>query len=132
MFDRYSLGGVRTEYVEKTVNIKRAPTDESIRLYEEIKDKAYKSILNTIGGDIVNIVNFKAFEINQNWNSFEKVAYYRFIMNDQIIEGNFEINRFSREDIVMQIYRNLAESIAKEFLRRSLIDGSIKHLYREV
>jgi len=31
---------------EKTVIEKRAPTDDSIRLYEEIKTKAYKSIID--------------------------------------------------------------------------------------
>ena len=40
----------RTEHVpyEKSIVEHRAPTDDSIRIWEEMKEKAYKSILGSI------------------------------------------------------------------------------------
>ncbi len=49
MFD-YKILINRTEFIpyEKTIIEKRAPTDESIRLWNEIKEKAYATIRDTI------------------------------------------------------------------------------------
>ena len=46
MFDRYEMGPRRVS-VESTVNHKRAPTDESIRLLREMEEAARESVLET-------------------------------------------------------------------------------------
>ena len=100
---------------EKTVIEKRAVTDDSIRLYEEIKEKAYKSILNTIELKD-NSFNFTAMFYEEH---FDKVCKYRFTLNGKEIAGEVkssELDFAHKRNIVEHILKKLSDHIATNVL----------------
>lgn len=126
MFDTYHS----KEYVPYEKNIvvteKKAPTDESIRLYEEIKEKAYKSILDS-------------FTINENNISFSVIAYrdklcmedviqYKFILNGKEFVGKDKVGVYgllSKEDVFRNIYASISQEIA-EMLMTDLLKSNYR------
>jgi hypothetical protein len=118
MWDRTIVN--RTNYVpyEKSVNIteKKAPTDESIRLYGELQEKAFKSIIDTfkLNNNIVNGVVIAAQD------------QYPFISNI-IFLAKFKVNGIeykTKTEICKSEYLRLAKFERKrkiaEFLIKSI------------
>jgi len=124
MFDRITLGHTGKEYVPyaKTINIGRAPTDESVKLYGEFQEKAYKSILDSmqISG---NVFNFNAI-ITKSADTFEKCLRYRFRLNSTEYEGKIAIDvlaeSMDKVAAVEDIYRDLANEIAKKIITEAI------------
>ncbi len=115
MFDRIVLARTSREYVpyEKTVVEKRAPTDDSVRLYEEIKDKAYESILESIRIND-NSLN-TAVIVYEEPALFGKTCMYRLTLNGKELSGKIDMIDFMQyrhEDILRKIIQHLAEKIA--------------------
>jgi hypothetical protein len=94
----------------KTVIEKRAPTDDSIRLYDEIKEKAYKSILKTIELND-NTFNLNAILYNE-WSSNHNVCQYRFTLNGKEFTGEIKSSNFNLGDKSV-IYRKIFEGVAQ-------------------
>lgn len=108
------------EYVpyEKTVAEIKAPTDESIKLYDEIKEKAYKSILDTISINN-NSVNIKGI-IYKDICAFGVVCAYSITINGKEITGKIKRNDYGLDDkhsIVIDIYKKLSEHIAEQLIK---------------
>ena len=103
-----------TREVTKTVHEHRAPTDESIKIYKEMVDKAEKSILdvfvisdNILNGSIAVLRNAETMGID---------VIYRFILNGNRLEGSIkteyrEMIR-SREEVIRVVYEKLSKKIA--------------------
>jgi len=89
MFDAYVTRS--REYVpyDKTVTVNRAPTDESIKLWEEMKEKAYKSIIHKIQISD-NVVNGKAIVYN-DIPSMDEACMYEVVVNGRKFEGKFVV-----------------------------------------
>lgn len=91
MFNTYHSH--RTEHVPytKTVVEKKAPTDESIRLYGEMLDKARDSIVDSfqLDGNIVKCTCV-AFEDMEKWNGKHTMSY-KIIINEREIRGEFHL-----------------------------------------
>lgn len=102
MFNKTIIAREGTTYIpyEKTVTIKehKAPTDESIRHYEELKEKAYKNIAevfdiknNIVEGKIVRFLTetyedkeqiLTIFKINgQEFRQIHKIPKWQFTHN---------------------------------------------------
>lgn len=108
----------RTEYVpyEKTVVEKRAPTDESIKLYEEMKEKAYSSILGTIELRD-NMLNVNSI-LYEEYNSMDKVCKYRLMLNGREITGEIKSSMLDLKD--------------KQSIVRKIVDDASRHIAIEI
>lgn len=111
------------EYVPYTTTIveNRAPTDESIRLYEEIKEKAYKSILDAIRVES-NTLNLSAI-LYEDISTHNHTCQYKVKLNNEQLEGRLIISWLSlttlptREDIIRCIFTELSKDISLKLMQ---------------
>jgi hypothetical protein len=122
----YNFYESRGEYVpyEKKVTINRAPTDESIKLYDEMVEKAERSFLdrfklNTTAVDIVVAVFDRSHLGGLR-------VHYVLRLNGKIIQDGFDVldpyrNRvqYQRDNIIEQLYHEVSQKIVYE-LRTSV------------
>lgn len=106
---------VNTPY-EKTVIEKRAPTDDSIRLFGEIQDKAYKSILGTINVQN-NLLNVTAI-LYLNPLTRDAICEYRLLLNNKEINGKLTIEdpylKRDSYEYKMTIFKTIVEDASKD------------------
>lgn len=129
MFDTYIKREKQTEYVpyEKKVTIHRAPTDESVKLYEEFKKKAYDSILDSISINN-NILNFSAIVYRDPY-SYKTSVRYKILVNGREMTGEVELKHgydyptVDRSTAVQKIFEDLAESLTLKLLTNMLSDS---------
>lgn len=118
MLDKYYVNKHEKEYVPYVKIEQRAPTDDSIRLFNEFRDKAYDSILDTIQINN-NIINGKAI-IYQDLCEFSKRLRYEIIVNGKDIKGDIliEDNILDRKnEIIFKMCQRLSDEIVKELLK---------------
>lgn len=94
MGDKYSIelsSTPSTTYVNKTVHEHRAPTDDSIRLYKEMKEKAIDSVMYK--GTMKNICGLGDVEavIARNLLEYKVCLYYNFTFHDKKINGCIDL-----------------------------------------
>lgn len=110
---------------EKTIIECKAPTDASIKLYEEIKEKAYKSIIDTI--EIKNnILNVSAI-IYKELLSYNIICKYTLKLNDANINGKIEVKEYDKDDLYKKIVEAASKFIAIELINK--IDSQEKICY---
>lgn len=117
MFDRVHLHTrVAPEFVPycKTVKEIKAPTDDSIKLYEEIKEKAYKSILESISISD-NVFKAEGY-LYKDLLSFTTVFRYKISLNGVVIDGKEILRDENTEEIMPILYKKVSEHITKELL----------------
>lgn len=102
----------RTEHVpyEKTVIEQRAPTDDSIRIWQEMKEKAYKSVLDSIELRD-NTLNLNAILYEEPY-SYEKVCKYRLSLNGQEMTGEIRSSILDMKN-KMELYRKIVDDAAR-------------------
>ena len=127
MFDNYTTGKSHTEYVpyDKTITEKRAPTDDSIRLANEYKDKILNDLM---GSAVLNNNEFNcAISVYQNPAMFNAlgICIDCWINNKKIqFRKEYEpANSFRHPDKdtairskVAEIVKDFADVIAREIL----------------
>ena len=105
-----------TEHVpyEKTVTVNRAPTDESIKLWEEMKEKAYKSLLGQI--HIKNNVVEASAIIYQDIYAARKIMKYRFLLNGKEFIDQVELgfHETCERDVLRLLYKKVSEKISSQ------------------
>jgi len=126
MFDKYQIGRTVTQYVpyEKEVNEHRAPTDESIKLYEEIKEKAYDSILNSISINN-NTINLSAI-VCKDPCDYKTFVRYKLRVNDAEMIGEVKLKQdftFDKTEIIKNIFEDLSKSLVENLLKNLLMDS---------
>lgn len=120
MFDKTFIQPTRTEYVpyEKTVTIteKKAPTDESIKLFYEMREKAKENLIKEFEVND-NIINAQVFSFNNNDFSMDKLMYIKFVLNGKtiIIKEKIPIS----ECLTPKGYTDLIEKV---FMKNLLIE----------
>lgn len=101
---------------EKTVIEKRAPTDDSIRLFGEIQDKAYKSILGTINVQN-NLLNVAAILYIDPFTR-NAICEYRLLLNNKEINGKLTIEepylKLYSYEYKMTIFKAIVEDASKD------------------
>lgn len=121
-----------TVYVpfEKTVREYKAPTDESIRLLNEMQEKAQQNIINTVLIDENNIKGISIYfqdEIITN-----KIKYFlRFILNGKEYSVNGQISRdewnamnrsvyiaLDSNFMIKELHKKFSEAIAAELMNQ--------------
>lgn len=105
------MGLFNTTYVNRTENTThvtespervdvhehRAPTDESIRLMEEMHDKAFKNIIAKVKVED-NLVNGEIFVMEQPWNYKQDL---RFVVKFKINNHEFLVDKqVSRQEVM--------------------------------
>lgn len=115
MFDRINFCNSK-EYVPYTKNInvveKKAPTDESIRLYQEMKEKAENSLFAVIEVRD-NVLNFDVLTLD-NYLEDTKRFLYRFILNGKEYKGEVPVHLarvMNTEQMILYVRRRIAAQI---------------------
>lgn len=113
-------GGKEPVPYEKTVIEKRAPTDDSVRIYAEFKEKAFASILDTIKTDN-NVLSVAAITF-QDFESFGAKCRYSVTLNGLKIEKTIPIKDFilknpevdmpAKQQVLREILKDVSEEIA--------------------
>jgi hypothetical protein len=120
MFDTYYSQPVnRDHYHTSNVEIieKRAPTDESLKLLEEMHEKVVENILysGTISDNSLNAV----WEVYQNYMTCNIEAAVRIKLNgkERIVHLKLPFHCHSFEDRVEYIYEEICKELAKDILQ---------------
>lgn len=126
MFDTFVETKKETVYVpyEKTVHEHRAPTDDSIKLYKEIKEKAYNSILASISIND-NTLNMKGI-VYRDFCEFSIKCSYSAKLNGWDFEGTVSVKEWNineKQDLIIKILDDLSKSMAVELLKGIPIDS---------
>ncbi len=104
-----------TVYVpfEKTVNVHKAPTDESIKLFHEFREKAVKDIIEKVNVTD-NIVNGYAMYISTGTSpDIQFTLHYKFMLNGEKISGKVDVKyEYGRDS--KALYRNLLKRLYDE------------------
>jgi ribosomal protein L31E len=120
MFDSHYYGS-RSISANVSVQEKRAPTDESVRILKELEEKAWERVLAAIP---LRANGFKgSVHIWRDFYSEEHKATIRFMLNDREGEATIDLPRhespFSKpamEAIAEAIQKEIARHIAAEVL----------------
>jgi len=114
MFDKIIRINPEIKVTEnKTVIEKRAPTDDSIRLLNEMQESAFKNMLDSVNLKSNDLHGCAIMTAQIAWKPFSKIVKYKFILNGVEHFGDFEINDphiIFDEKMFMQI---LCEELAK-------------------
>ena len=102
----------------QTVHEHKAPTDESIRLYQEIEEKAYQGILHRIRVND-NTLNFGAIVHMPRMTTDQEVAYI-FTLNGREITGKITIKHHE------------AMSMDWDGIARKIVEDASKHIAVEI
>ena len=116
--------------VEKTIKEVKAPTDESIKLYSEMKEKAYDSILMTLDASD-NTLGIKAI-VYRDHIEFCTWCKYILLLNGREIKGEIQIHEFEIADgdklaVMKRIYKDASDYIANELIEYMLKDRENRH-----
>ena len=100
----------------QNVHVHIAPTDKSIELYEEIKTKAYSSII-------------ESFSLKDNTVNFDGIIYKDYLRMDCKCAGVFKINnkdfKFEfdvtdfyddKDKILLEIYNKISNELSRQFM----------------
>jgi hypothetical protein len=109
------------EYVPYTKNVEvtehRAPTDEAIRLYKEMEEKAELNIISKerfIDNELNGVVTY----IEMCSNSFDVKAHIKFSLNGKEYHNIVTVSRsysIDRQKSMMLLYTSIIEELAKTF-----------------
>jgi len=109
----------KQEYVpyEKSVVEHRAPTDESIRLYDEMIDKVRSHLVSTITTEN-NPMSFRAAVFFEP-QSFSYVCKYSVILNGKEFTGDFPLDADTPSrpvDVAQKVAKMLADQLARSIV----------------
>lgn len=111
-----------TKYVNKTVTVNRAPTDQSVKLLMEMEKAAEKKITDSIriNNNVIDFIVHKRFNLDVG-NDEYKIIYdingTRKVL-DYIDWGLHGDNNQSKENLFNGIFTALSESIASTLLEK--------------
>lgn len=123
MFDKhyFSFEEVR---VDRNVNINRAPTDESIKLFKEMQDKAYSSVISNIEVK-TNIFTGKVVCFNRNYfNGFDYELIFIFNLGGERFEiketiDEFKFKRLNKENMLQELFEKVSSVIAEKLFKQA-------------
>lgn len=125
MFNKTFIAQPRTQYVpyekEVTIHEHRAPTDESIKLFDELKEKAIRSVTHSVKLNNNKIDAVSAFVVSNVGLTITDELVIRFILNGENMEFAIKIDRHSfyssdkydfQQKILNEMYKQLSNQIA--------------------
>lgn len=112
---------------------RKAPTDESIRLYDEIKERAFKSIVKTVSStEPMNILKYKAIASSRSFNSFDTLVYYNFILNGVVFEGKCSIEPLRNDDVIQKLFKIISEEITQQLFQEAYNKGELQMVIKDI
>ena len=125
MFDKYIVTPEHTTYVpyEKTIIEKRAPTDESIKLFDEYQKRAQESLIERVHvAD--NTLNMEGAAFYEHYSD-QYVFRYRVLLNGCEISDFVRMNKSATEshrDLYLMAYEKIARQIAEKLI--NIVQGA--------
>ena len=122
-------GGSHSHSHRHEVTEKKAPTDESMRLLEEFKTKAEKSVISR------GILKCSNTDIEIAWikqaftmeNPFNETISYRLKINKKTIEGKISLEPEATEiEIADQLIEAVASRLVADMVMRTMREEAIK------
>lgn len=121
MLDRYTVNsGPSSVTASIKVDENRAPTDESVRLLNEMQDKAMHNLMNKIVVED-NDLKGKIFIFREMYPFDQYVAFIQFTLNGKQYEVRSELDS-----------RFMSLLDAKDHLREAMRDAILEQLVRNV
>lgn len=119
MFDTY-VNRHTTEYVDRNITVKeyRAPTDESVKLLNEMTDKALKNIVNTFS--TTNNTMQTTVAIHEDYRNGRREFLCKFVLNGKSNILQVDIPTWQYEtpqQMVEQLYTQICHKLAVEILQ---------------
>lgn len=122
MFDKIQLHSHESRSSHATVNVteKRAPTDDSIKLYHEIREKAEREAIAVLiqGADAENVLNHVQFRTKRdNLREIQRI-YVAFELNGVAHKVECSVDRLGadkHEALVEAVGREILKEISKHF-----------------
>ena len=105
-----------------TIHENKAPTDDSIKLYEEVKEKAYESIIRSVKIEDNGLNG--SMTVFRDLLSYSTRAAYRFTLNKKEYKGDFECDEsfgLNTHDVLDKFIEKLSQSIALELMNMSML-----------
>lgn len=119
MFDTY-VNRHTTEYVDRNITVKeyRAPTDESVKLLNEMTDKALKNIVNTFS-TTNNTLQLTA-AVYEDYRYEKREFLCKFVLNGkshalQVGIPTWEFN--TPEAMIEELYKRICNELAVELMQ---------------
>ena len=127
MFDTYVN---RTEQVTREVIVKeyRAPTDESVKLLNEMQKKALDNIVSQFS-TTNNYLQMKCAVVENNYEE-ARLFISKFTLNGKSHRFDIKINSWdvqTEEDLITSVYERVCAELAKEFMQP--LFNEMKSLY---
>ena len=128
MFDTYVSRNVTERVTESvTVHEHRAPTDESVKLLNELTEKALKNITHRFSTSNNTLQTSWAVYVDQPQH--KRVALCKFVLNGkehtlQVDIPEWEVQ--SKEELLGRLYSEVTERLAKEMLKPLFEEMSCK------
>jgi hypothetical protein len=136
MFDRVVVQPqqTRVEYVTKQVDVKRAPTDESVKLLREMEQAAMERVISA--GKIENNLIHADWRVFQSQTSFGVKVHYRIRVNGTERRESFDVDDFLNvkqdcrlqalaDEVRKHILEMLAKLITEDFFRSAVHEYSL-------
>lgn len=119
MFDTY-VNRHTTEYVDRNITVKeyRAPTDESIKIFNELTDKALKNIINSFS-TTNNTLQVTA-AVYEDYRNQEQEFLCKFVLNGkshliQLALPSYEVA--TPQAMVEELYKKICNKLAAEIMQ---------------
>lgn len=131
MFDTY-VNRHTTEYVDRNITVKeyRAPTDESVKILNELTDKAIKNIINTFSTSNNTLQATAA--VYEDYRNEQREFLCKFVLNGKthIIRVALPSYEFETpNDMIEELYKKICEKLAVEIMQ-PLLQEMTKAFYK--
>lgn len=121
MFDQYHFPK-ETTYVDRhiTVNEHKAPTDESVKLLNELEEKAIKNIISRFSTSNNILQTFCA--VHENGITGYREIFLKMTLNNKDYKLIIEIDPFTMDNIIKQVCDKVSAAIAQEIVNPMLME----------
>jgi formaldehyde-activating enzyme involved in methanogenesis len=104
---------------EKTVHEHRAPTDDSIRIYNEMVQKAQQSVIDAFRIDS-NVIKANIV-VMYNMADMKKTVYFNYELNSVAHKGHFDLELYdiqNRQPVIEQVAKAIANNVTEFILNQ--------------
>ena len=114
--------------VVQTIHEHKAPTDESVKILKEMREKTISSIIEQSCGN--NILEWFAFQIEDDVNTDSKNIYWWFKINWELYEFSAKSDSiFSKDDLFKKLMEEISNCIFMEVQKKILNSSVIAKSY---
>ena len=111
-----------------TIHEHRAPTDESIKLFKEMQDKAFTSVISNIEVE-TNIFTGKIVCFNRNYyNGYDYQLIFIFNLGNERFEikeniDEFEFRVLNKENLIEKLFEKVSFVIADKLFKQAISEN---------